>query len=280
MAAIRFDRVSKIFGAAPEAALARLHAGADKAALLAETGHALALDEVSLQIARGEFFIVMGLSGSGKSTLVRLVNRLISPTAGSVIVDGIDLATLGAAALRGFRREKVSMVFQGFALLPHRTVAENVGFALELRGQRRAMRAAAARQAIAAVGLEGQEGRYPAELSGGMRQRVGLARALAAGTDILLMDEPFGALDPLTRRDMQDQLIALQSRLGKTIVFITHDLDEALRLAERLGGRIAILNQGRVVQVGSGREIVARPADNFVARFVATVAERGATPPS
>jgi len=270
VALIRFERVYKIFGPAPAAALARVRAGLGKAALQAECGHALALDDVSFSIDRGEIFAVMGLSGSGKSTLVRLVNRLVAPTAGTILVDGTDVTTLSADALRAFRREKASMVFQGFALLPHRTVLENVAFGLEIRGVARAEREAAARAAIADAGLAGQEARYPAALSGGMRQRVGLARALAAGTEILLMDEPFGALDPLTRREMQDHLVGLQQRFHKTIVFITHDLDEALRL----GDRIAILNEGRVVQVGTGREILARPADDYVARFVSVVTER------
>ena len=271
MALIRFDGVYKIFGTSPAAALARVRAGLGKAALQAECGHTLALDDVTLAIERGEVFAVMGLSGSGKSTLVRLVNRLIEPTAGTVTVDGTDITALSPDALRTFRREKVSMVLQGFALLPHRPVLENVAFGLEIRGLPRAERERIARAAIADAGLEGQEARYPAELSGGMRQRVGLARALAAGTEILLMDEPFGALDPLTRREMQDHLIGLQRRFHKTIVFITHDLDEALRL----GDRIAILNEGRVVQIGRGREILEQPADDYVARFVSVVTERG-----
>jgi glycine betaine/proline transport system ATP-binding protein len=274
VALIRFDGVYKIFGPAPAAALARVRAGLGKAALQAECGHALALDNVSLAIERGEMFAVMGLSGSGKSTLVRLINRLVEPTAGTVTVDGTDVTALAPDALRQFRRAKASMVFQGFALLPHRSVLENVAFGLEIRGVARKERERAARTAIADAGLEGQEARYPAELSGGMRQRVGLARALAAGTEILLMDEPFSALDPLTRREMQDHLIGLQRRFRKTIVFITHDLDEALRLADRAGGRIAILNEGRVVQIGSGREILERPADDYVARFVSVVTER------
>jgi len=271
VALIRFDGVYKIFGTSPAAALARVRAGLGKAALQAECGHTLALDDVTLAIERGEVFAVMGLSGSGKSTLVRLVNRLIEPTAGTVTVDGTDITALSPDALRTFRREKVSMVLQGFALLPHRPVLENVAFGLEIRGLPRAERERIARAAIADAGLEGQEARYPAELSGGMRQRVGLARALAAGTEILLMDEPFGALDPLTRREMQDHLIGLQRRFHKTIVFITHDLDEALRL----GDRIAILNEGRVVQIGRGREILEQPADDYVARFVSVVTERG-----
>jgi glycine betaine/proline transport system ATP-binding protein len=270
VALIRFDGVYKIFGASPAAALARVRAGLGKAALQAECGHTLALDNVTLAIERGEVFAVMGLSGSGKSTLVRLVNRLIEATAGTVTVDGTDITALSGDALRKFRREKVSMVFQGFALLPHRPVLENVAFGLEIRGLARAERERIARAAIADAGLDGQEARYPAELSGGMRQRVGLARALAAGTEILLMDEPFGALDPLTRREMQDHLLGLQRRFHKTIVFITHDLDEALRL----GDRIAILNEGRVVQVGTGREILEQPADEYVARFVSVVRER------
>jgi glycine betaine/proline transport system ATP-binding protein len=278
VALIRFDGVYKIFGAAPEKALARVRAGLGKAALLAECGHTLALDNVSLAIERGEVFAVMGLSGSGKSTLVRLVNRLIEPTTGTVTVNGTDVTALARDALRQFRREKASMVFQGFALLPHRSVLENVAFALEIRGVAKKEREDAARAAIASAGLEGQEARYPAELSGGMRQRVGLARALAAGTEILLMDEPFGALDPLTRREMQDHLLGLQRALAKTIVFITHDLDEALRLADHAGGRIAILNEGRVVQVGTGREILEQPANDYVARFVSVVTERDRRP--
>ncbi len=274
VALIRFAHVYKIFGSAPEKALARVRGGLTKAALLADCGHTLALDDVSLEIERGEVFAVMGLSGSGKSTLVRLVNRLVEPTAGTVTVNGIDVTALSRDALRSFRRDKASMVFQGFALLPHRSVLENVAFGLEIRGVAKKEREAAARAAIASAGLDGQEARYPADLSGGMRQRVGLARALAAGTEILLMDEPFGALDPLTRREMQDHLLALQRMLRKTIVFITHDLDEALRLADCAGGRIAILNEGRVVQVGSGREILERPADEYVARFVSVVTER------
>jgi glycine betaine/proline transport system ATP-binding protein len=270
VALIRLDGVYKIFGASPAAALARVRAGLGKAALQAECGHTLALDNVTLAIERGEVFAVMGLSGSGKSTLVRSINRLIEPTSGTVTVDGTDVAALAREGLRKFRREKVSMVFQGFALLPHRPVLENVAFGLEIRGLARAERERIARAAIADAGLEGQEARYPAELSGGMRQRVGLARALAAGTEILLMDEPFGALDPLTRREMQDHLLGLQRRFHKTIVFITHDLDEALRL----GDRIAILNEGRVVQVGRGREILEHPADDYVARFVSVVTER------
>ncbi len=274
MPLIRFERVYKIFGPAPAKALERVRAGLSKAALLAECGHTLALDAVTLAVERGEVFAVMGLSGSGKSTLVRLVNRLIEPTAGTITVDGTDVTALAPDALRAFRREKASMVFQGFALLPHRSVLENVAFGLEIRGMARQERERIAKAAVADAGLEGQEARYPAELSGGMRQRVGLARALAAGTEILLMDEPFGALDPLTRREMQDHLIGLQRRYRKTIVFITHDLDEALRLGDRADGRIAILNEGRVVQVGSGREILERPADDYVARFVSVVTER------
>jgi glycine betaine/proline transport system ATP-binding protein len=270
MADIRFAGVYKLFGRDPAAALARVREGASKAALQAECGHTLALHDVTLEIARGEIFAVMGLSGSGKSTLVRLVNRLIEPTAGTVRVDGTDVTALGREALRRFRRERVSMVFQSFALLPHRSVIENVAFGLEIRGMARAERLRAAGEAVAAAGLQGQEQRFPAELSGGMRQRVGLARALAAGTEILLMDEPFSALDPLTRRDMQDHLLGLQRALRKTIVFITHDLDEALRM----GDRIAILNDGRVAQVGTGDEILAHPADDFVARFVSVVRER------
>ena len=264
VAKIELSGVYKVYGPRPESVLPLVRRGMGKAEFLEKTGHTVGLRDISLHVEEGETFVVMGLSGSGKSTLLRLLNRLVEPTAGSVRVDGRDVLALGGAELADFRRRAASMVFQGFALLPHRTVLANVAFGLEAQGMERRARQAEARAWIEAVGLEGYEGSLPAELSGGMRQRVGLARALATGAGILLMDEPFGALDPLIRHDMRDQLAALQKRLGKTIVFITHDLDEALRL----GDRVAILNDGEVVQVGTPTDIVLRPADGFVADFV------------
>lgn len=262
MAAIALRGVTKVFGPRPAAALARLR-GAGKEEMLAASGHTLALRDVTLAIEAGEIFVVMGLSGSGKSTLLRLVNRLIAPTKGRVIVHGRDLATLSGGALTALRRHVVSMVFQGFALLPHRDVLANAAYGLETQGMARAERETKARAWIDAVGLAGYEGKRPAELSGGMRQRVGLARALATDAEILLMDEPFAALDPLIRRDMQDQLLALQRRLRRTIVFITHDLAEALRL----GDRVTVLKDGAVVQTGTPADIVLRPADAYVRDF-------------
>jgi glycine betaine/proline transport system ATP-binding protein len=219
---------------------------------------------VDLEISRGEIFCIMGLSGSGKSTLVRHINRLIEPTAGSVIVDGEDISTKSAQEMRLLRSEKLGMVFQNMALLPHRTVRENIAFGLELRGMPKEQRLAIAEEKLRLVRLEGFGDRYPDQLSGGMQQRVGLARALAADPDILLMDEPFSALDPLIRRQLQDQFLELAMRVRKTTVFITHDLDEAIRL----GDRIAIMREGRVVQIGTPSEIVRNPRDAYVADFV------------
>ncbi|MCW5696282.1 MAG: glycine betaine/L-proline ABC transporter ATP-binding protein [Bauldia sp.] len=267
MALIEVSGVTKIFGRNPAAALAELRAGKSRDALLAESGHSVALDDVSLSVEAGSIFVVMGLSGSGKSTLIRHINRLIDPTAGKVVIDGVDLLALSIPDLVAFRRKRLSMVFQHFALLPHRTVLENVAYGLELQGVRRRQRKAAAMEWIAAVGLSDYEKQYPAQLSGGMQQRVGLARALCVDHDILLMDEAFSALDPLIRSQMQDLLMSLQARLRKTIVFITHDLDEALRL----GDRIAILRDGRVVQTGTPVEILMQPADDYVRAFVKDV---------
>lgn len=226
--------------------------------------HTVAVRDVSFAVAPGEIFVVMGLSGSGKSTLVRCINRLIEPTAGAVRVDGEDVVTMDRERLLHIRRHKIAMVFQGFGLFPHRTVLDNVGYGLELRGVGRSERNAKAQQMIETVGLAEWGGHYPDELSGGMQQRVGLARALTTDPEILLMDEPFSALDPLIRRRMQDELLNLQERLQKTIVFITHDLDEALRL----GNRIAIMKAGQIVQIGTPDEILLHPADDYVAAFV------------
>ncbi len=264
---IKLDNVTKIFGAETEDARALLADGASKDEIREKTGMIVGLRKVALEIAKGELFMVMGLSGSGKSTLVRLLNRLIEPTLGSVSIDGENLAGLDSAALRLFRQNRMSMVFQSFALLPHRSVAANVAYGLELKGIPKEERLASAERWIARVGLEGFETVRPDQLSGGMRQRVGLARALATETDILLMDEPFSALDPLIRREMQELLFELQQDLRKTIVFITHDLGEALAL----GDRIAVLKDGAVAQVGAPDDITERPATDYVRKFVDAV---------
>ncbi|MCY1204478.1 Glycine betaine transport ATP-binding protein OpuAA [compost metagenome] len=258
-------RVSKVFGPRPDEALEMLRQGAGKAEVLQATGCVVGILDLSLSVGAGERFVVMGLSGSGKSTLVRHINRLVEPSSGQILVDGENVLGYGPEALREFRRHKVSMVFQGFGLLPHKTVLDNVAYGLRLRGEPKSSCLDGARFWIARVGLEGFEASLPRQLSGGMRQRVGLARALATDTDIILMDEAFSALDPLIRADMQDQLLALHQDLGKTLVFITHDLDEALLI----GQRIAMLRDGRLVQVGRPEDILARPADDYVERFVA-----------
>jgi glycine betaine/proline transport system ATP-binding protein len=265
--AIEVKNLYKIFGPNPKRGYERVREGLDKEALLAESGQVLGLDDVSLTIERGEIFVVMGLSGSGKSTLIRHFNRLIEPTAGSIVIDGVDVLTLSHHELQEFRRKKMSMVFQRFALLPHRTIIRNISYGLEIQGVAAAECHRRAAQWIETVGLAGYENHYPSQLSGGMQQRVGLARALCTDPEILLMDEAFSALDPLIRSQMQDQLIELQAKLKKTIVFITHDLDEALRL----GDHIAILKDGRLSQVGTPAEILLEPADAYVRAFVKDV---------
>ncbi|WP_417498559.1 quaternary amine ABC transporter ATP-binding protein [Marinactinospora rubrisoli] len=235
-----------------------------------EIGHlnvTAAVIDVSFEVRAGEIFVVMGLSGSGKSTLIRMLNGLLEPTSGSVEIDGTDITRLSGAELRRLRSRKISMVFQHFALFPHRSVLENAAYGLEVRGVAREERLEQARHALGLVGLAGWEDRLPHQLSGGMQQRVGLARALAADTDIILMDEAFSALDPLIRRDMQAQLLELQATLGKTIIFITHDLNEAMRL----GDRICVLRDGRVAQIGTAEEILNDPANDYVAQFVEDV---------
>ena len=241
--------------------------GRSKAEIMQTTDQTIALNDVSLQFEGPGIFVIMGLSGSGKSSLIRLLNRLISPTAGQVLVNGLDVAAMDKPELQEYRRRKAAMVFQHFGLFPHKNVLQNVAYGLKLRQHTVSEAEKVARHWIEAVGLGGYETARPSELSGGMQQRVGLARALAIDPEILLMDEPFSALDPLIRRDMQDQLLQLQSELHKTVVFITHDLSEALRLGER----IAILNDGQVVQVGTPEEIVLEPADEYVRRFVKDV---------
>jgi glycine betaine/proline transport system ATP-binding protein len=264
--AIEASGVYKVFGRRPERGVERLRRGATRDDLRAD-GLTPAVIDANFDVAQGEIFVVMGLSGSGKSTLIRMVNGLVDPTAGRICLGGDDITRLDPRQLRKVRRAKVSMVFQHFALLPHRTVGENAAYGLKMQGVNRADREARAEEALQLVGLKGWGGSLPGELSGGMRQRVGLARALAAGTDILLMDEAFSALDPLIRREMQDQLVELQSRLGKTILFITHDLNEAMRL----GDRIAMMRDGRIVQIGTAEQILNDPSNDYVAQFVQDV---------
>ena len=254
----------KIFGPRPAVMTEHVRAGMSKDDLLDRHGHVVGLRAIDLDVTAHHIQVVMGLSGSGKSTLIRHINRLIEPTAGEVLVDGVDVLGMTQQELREFRRSKASMVFQRFALMPHRTVADNVAYGLRVQGIDRAESAERSRHWIDRVGLTGYEDYYTTQLSGGMQQRVGLARALATDAEILLMDEPFSALDPLIRTDMQDILLDLQSELHKTIVFITHDLEEALRL----GNNIAILRDGEAVQIGTPQEIVMRPADDYVAEFI------------
>lgn len=263
---IEAQHVYKIFGRRPETGVRRLEDGQTREDLRAD-GLTAAVVDATFDVADGEIFVVMGLSGSGKSTLIRMVNGLLEPTSGVMNVGGEDIARLSGQDLRRVRRERVSMVFQHFALLPHRTVGENAAYGLQVQGLNRADRQAKAEEALRMVGLAGWGGYRPDELSGGMRQRVGLARALAAGTDVMLMDEAFSALDPLIRREMQDQLIDLQQQLGKTILFITHDLNEAMRL----GDRIAMMRDGRIVQIGTSEQILNDPANDYVAQFVQDV---------
>lgn len=267
MSYIEIRNIFKIFGSDPNAALALAKNGADKDEILAKTGHTVGLHDVSLSIEQGETFVVMGLSGSGKSTLIRHLNRLIDPTAGSISFGGEDILAMDIPTLNAFRRKRLGMVFQRFGLLPHRNVMDNVAYGLEIQGVDRKTRQGSASKWIARVGLAGYESKFPDQLSGGMQQRVGLARALATDPEVLLMDEAFSALDPLIRSDMQDELMKLQAELHKTIVFITHDLDEALKL----GDRIAILKDGKLVQVGRPEEIVLHPADAYVKAFTRDV---------
>lgn len=264
---IEVRNIFKIFGSRPERWLDEARAGVSKEELLAKSGHTLGLRDISLSIEEGSIYVIMGLSGSGKSTLIRHFNRLIEPSAGQILVDGVDVMSLGKTALEKFRQQKMSMVFQRFGLFPHRTVIENVAYGLQVQGLGKQDRNERAQHWLETVGLAGFENQYPHQLSGGMQQRVGLARALATDAEILLMDEAFSALDPLIRREMQDQLLQLQAQLNKTIVFITHDLDEALRL----GNRIAILKDGELVQEGTPEDILLAPADDYVQSFLQDV---------
>ncbi|MFF6778155.1 glycine betaine/L-proline ABC transporter ATP-binding protein [Streptomyces sp. NPDC012637] len=267
MSRLQADHLYKVFGRRPDEAVRKLaETGADRDALRAD-GTTAAVIDASFTVDPGQIFVVMGLSGSGKSTLLRMLNGLLTPTAGRVLFDGRDLTALSDRELRDVRSRKISMVFQHFALFPHRSVLENAAYGLEVQGVPRAEREKRAAEALELCGLAGWEKSWPDELSGGMQQRVGLARALATDADLLLMDESFSALDPLIRRDMQDQLLVLQQKLKKTIVFITHDLNEAMRL----GDRIAVMRDGRIVQLGTAEDILVRPANDYVASFIQDV---------
>lgn len=260
---LEIKNLYKIFGEHPLRAFKYINKGYSKEQLLEKTGLSIGVKNVSLAIEEGEIFVIMGLSGSGKSTLVRLLNRLIEPTGGQVLIDGFDIAKISASELRQVRRKKMAMVFQSFALMPHMTVLDNAAFGMQLSGMAINKRQEKAYEALRQVGLENYAHAWPDELSGGMRQRVGLARALAIDPDILLMDEAFSALDPLIRTEMQDELVKLQSRHQRTVVFISHDLDEAMRI----GDRIAIMQHGEVVQTGTPDEILNNPANDYVRTF-------------
>ncbi|RSK26753.1 proline/glycine betaine ABC transporter ATP-binding protein ProV [Bacillus sp. HMF5848] len=264
---IKVENITKIFGKHTKQAQQLIQEGKTKQDILQKTGATVGVKDASFEVHNGEIFVIMGLSGSGKSTLVRLINRLIEPTFGSVYVDNEDITSMNKENLRDIRRKKMSMVFQRFALFPHRTVLENTEYGLEIQGVNETERKEKALESLKLVGLEGYEEQYPSQLSGGMQQRVGLARALANNPDVLLMDEAFSALDPLIRKDMQDELLQLQSTLGKTIIFITHDLDEALRI----GDRIALMKDGSIVQIGTPEEILMNPSNEYVERFVEDV---------
>lgn len=264
---IQVNNVTKVFGKNPKKALQLLDEGNSKKEILEKTNTTVGVNKASFEVYAGEIFVIMGLSGSGKSTLVRLINRLIEPTSGEVLIDGEDIIKMKKDQLREVRRKKLSMVFQRFALFPHRTVLENTEYGLDVQGVEKSIRKEKAEKALSLVGLEGYEDQYPSQLSGGMQQRVGLARALANDPDVLLMDEAFSALDPLIRKDMQDELLDLQASMEKTIIFITHDLDEALRI----GDRIALMKDGNIVQIGTPEEILTNPANDYVERFVEDV---------
>lgn len=269
-AKVTVERLYKIFGDAPEQVRRRFEEGATKDEILHETGNVLAVADVSFSVPAGEIFVVMGLSGSGKSTLIRCLNRLFEPTFGQVYIEGEDIVAADEERLRELRRNKCSMVFQHFGLFPHKTVRDNVEFGLKMQGVEQSERHETAMRALEMVGLKEWAERRPENLSGGMQQRVGLARALATNSDVLLMDEAFSALDPLIRREMQDELLQLQKELSKTIIFITHDLNEALKL----GDRTAIMRDGSIVQVGSAEEIVSQPTNEYVFEFTRDV-DRG-----
>jgi glycine betaine/proline transport system ATP-binding protein len=267
MSIIEVHNLYKIFGKHPEKALQMAAQGFTKKQIMEKAGHTVAVDDVTLSINEGETFVIMGLSGSGKSTLIRCLNRLIDPTSGRVTIEGDDVTNMDFPALQRLRRNKISMVFQSFAVFPHKTVLENAAYGLKIRGVTLKERNRKAYETLEMVGLKGWENSYPIHLSGGMKQRVGLARALATEPDILLMDEAFSALDPLIRKEMQNELIQLQSKMHRTMVFITHDLDEALKI----GDRIALMKDGAVVQIGTPEEILMSPKTQYVEKFVEDV---------
>lgn len=264
---IRIEHLIKIYGEKPQAALKLFRQGGSRDSILEKTGQVLGIADVSLTVNKGELFVVMGLSGSGKSTLARCINRLINPTSGNIYIDDEDIAHVDEKRMREIRQSKVSMVFQRFGLFPHKTVAENVGYGLKVRGIDQAKRRKKALETLEVVGLSQWADYLPSSLSGGMRQRVGLARALATDAEILLMDEAFSALDPLIRRDMQDELLRLQTELHKTIVFISHDIQEALKM----GDHIAVMKDGYIVQIGTPEELVNQPADDYIRAFIQDV---------
>ncbi|AMR48425.1 glycine/proline betaine ABC transporter ATP-binding protein OpuAA [Bacillus subtilis] len=264
---IKVEKVSKIFGKQTKKAVQMLANGKTKKEILKATGSTVGVNQADFEVYDGEIFVIMGLSGSGKSTLVRMLNRLIEPTAGNIYIDGDMITNMSKDQLREVRRKKISMVFQKFALFPHRTILENTEYGLELQGVDKQERQQKALESLKLVGLEGFEHQYPDQLSGGMQQRVGLARALTNDPDILLMDEAFSALDPLIRKDMQDELLDLHDNVGKTIIFITHDLDEALRI----GDRIVLMKDGNIVQIGTPEEILMNPSNEYVEKFVEDV---------
>lgn len=264
IAKIEIKNLTKIFGKNPQEVLSLLKGGHTKNEIFEKTKQTVGLNNINFDVYDGEIFVLMGLSGSGKSTLLRCINRLINPTSGKILIDGQDISVMDAEQLRKVRRTKLGMVFQNFALLPHRTVLDNVAYGLEIQGVPKKERYSKAVEAINTVGLKGYEDSKITQLSGGMKQRVGLARALANDPDILLMDEAFSALDPLIRNEMQDELLSLEDKLQKTIVFVSHDLDEALKL----GDRIALMKDGEIVQIGTPEEILTNPADNYVSQFV------------
>lgn len=264
---LKVEHLTKIFGRRIQKAQELLNEGKSKAEILNAVGATVGVNNASFTVNDGEIFVIMGLSGSGKSTIIRMINRLIEPTSGKISIDGDDLTKLDKKELLNVRRKKMSMVFQNFALFPNRTIVENTAYGLEIQGVDKDTRIKKAHDALELVGLHGYDNQYPTQLSGGMQQRVGLARALANDSQILLMDEAFSALDPLNRKDMQDELLDLQENLHKTIVFISHDLNEALRI----GDRIMIMKDGEVVQIGTPEEILTQPADEYVERFIEDV---------
>lgn len=267
MSKVKVEHLTKIFGKKQQQALAMIQENRDKNEIVAQTGATVGVYDASFEVEEGEIFVIMGLSGSGKSTMIRLLNRLIDPTSGEIYIDGKNIAQMDKEELREVRRHKINMVFQNFGLFPHRTILENTEYGLEVRGVPKVERQALAEQALENSGLLTFKDQYPNQLSGGMQQRVGLARALANDPEILLMDEAFSALDPLIRREMQDELLDLQSNVQKTIIFITHDLNEALRI----GDRIALMKDGQIMQIGTGEEILTHPANQYVRDFVEDV---------